>query len=139
MNLKLTALRPTVMLMELLGALTIMGACIILGGNPETAPVVAAWLGSLLARLREILKDSPDDRPTFRSNILLGGLIACAVMITATWLWRDHAAVLIPILTGFAAAFGQIILKQVNNEDSSALQDAFNADAAGEGCRYPKE
>ena len=144
MKIKITAPRPTALIVDVWGTIVIAlcSLILVLAGTARSdpadiLPIGAAWIGALIARALDVLKDSPDDVPLLRLNIVVYAITAGLFLIALTLLFRQYPQIVVPTLTGFGALYGAIGSKIVNNEN--AIMDGF-ADASGSsssGCRYP--
>lgn len=145
MQFKHTAPRPTALFVDGLGTLVIAACSIILisaaGENDDLSdvfPIGAAWVGAMIARAMDVLKDSPDEIPTVRWNIIGYATIAGGFLVGLTVMFRNYPQAVVPALTGFGGLYGAIGSKIVNNEN--ALAEGFEASSSSAGgCRYPKE
>ena len=139
-RIEVTRPRPTVLFLDTWGTIVIALCCVVLYKHGDVLPIVGAWLGVLIVRMLDILKDEPDDVPSFKTNIafiavLAGGMLVFFVDLAAA----KYAKTLIPLLTTFTTAYAVVPGKIVNNENAMAAAiKAGNENGAG-GCRYPKE
>jgi len=135
--MRITKPRPTVLAMDLGGTFFIWQCCVALGANEDVLPIAAGWIGSMLVRLLDILKDDEDEVATLRINIIVGAWAAGAFALFLCHQYADHTSLMVPVMTAFAAAYGAVTSKLINNENE--LADAFKggSSSSDSGCRYP--